>query len=31
MDIAAAVGPDRLREIVAELADRCPIYGRIWT
>jgi adenylate cyclase len=23
MDIAAAVGPERLREIMAELADRC--------
>jgi class 3 adenylate cyclase len=23
MDIAAAVGPERLREIIADLADRC--------
>jgi adenylate cyclase len=23
MDIAAAVGPERLREIMTELADRC--------
>ena len=23
MDIAAAVGPERLREIMADLADRC--------
>src|SRR5438270_6987562 len=25
MDIAAAVGPERLREIMAELADRCAV------
>ena len=35
MDIAAAVGPERLREIMAELADRCAAvvqrYGGTYT
>src|ERR1700747_1149060 len=25
MDVAAAVGPERLREIMADLADRCAV------
>ena len=28
MDIAAAVGPERLREILADLADRCATVVR---
>src|SRR6202012_4052869 len=28
MDIAAAVGPERLREIMADLADRCATVGQ---
>jgi uncharacterized OB-fold protein len=28
MDLAAAVGAERLREIMADLADRCGVCGR---